>query len=765
MSAGSAFLPTRGPDDVESVFDGEVTGAAARPPVGYLPGLDGLRAVAVAAVVAFHLGELPGGFLGVDVFFVVSGFLITRLLLAERERTGRVALGAFWGRRFRRLIPALLLVVAAVAVASRAWFPAWRLTDIRNDALGALGYVANWRFVASGQSYFSLGAAPSPLRHMWSLAIEEQFYVIWPLLVVAAARLGRRRPRWAVFVLAAAVAGASATWMAVTAGSVDDLSRVYYGTDTRIFALAAGAWLATWWDPLVHRPGDRRRHRFRNRRLAAAAVPATLALGVFFALGAEDARPFYGFGFQAVAVLAAVVVAGVATGVGPVARVFRHPVLVWIGKRSYGIYLWSWPVQVFASERFRLDRLALDGVTVAGAVVLATLSYWLVEEPVRLRRRPSALGWRAARVADPPPTARPASGLAAPAFACVALIAVVGLVVGTAVGAPPAPEYLQTTDDEAAAEALAPSSARGVAGDLAETTTTTALAPGGTTVPLPPGPFDRSAPVPVPASASADPVPVRGRPLRIMVTGDSVGFTLAWQLGRDVTDSVELDDRALIGCGVMPAEAAFIVGDAPPARYRTLCRRATEAESRGLAERPDVVLLVLGAWEVYDQSYRGSRYDVGSAAYRRFLEAQLQSRIDRYRGAGAATVIAKVPCFAENAAPLGDERHEQRRIDWVNARIGAVAARNPGWVRTVDPTDVLCDGPDDAKPTTPDGIPLREDGAHFERGAAVWLWNDWLAGQVAAAFQGAPKTWPPPTTTKTTSTVPFGQTTTSTTPG
>ncbi|HWJ96947.1 MAG TPA: acyltransferase, partial [Acidimicrobiales bacterium] len=141
---------------------------------GYIPALDGLRAVAVLAVVAYHLDELPGGFFGVDVFFVISGFLITRLLLAERERNGGIALGSFWIRRFKRLVPALFVVLVAVSLGSRLWLPAWRLGQIRWDALAGLGYVANWRFVLSGQSYFSSGLAPSPLRHTWSLAIEEQ---------------------------------------------------------------------------------------------------------------------------------------------------------------------------------------------------------------------------------------------------------------------------------------------------------------------------------------------------------------------------------------------------------------------------------------------------------------------------------------------------------------------------------------------------------------------------------------------------------------
>src|SRR5690242_11622913 len=167
-----------------------------RPLYSYRPALDGLRGLAVTAVVLFHGGvaALSGGFLGVDSFFVLSGFLITSLLLAEQDRDGRIRLVAFWGRRARRLLPALLLMIAAVAIAGR-----WLLAPddqrlLRGDALAALGYVANWRMIYRGADYFTQTAAPSVLQHTWSLGIEEQFYVLWPLIVAGLlAWWGRRR--------------------------------------------------------------------------------------------------------------------------------------------------------------------------------------------------------------------------------------------------------------------------------------------------------------------------------------------------------------------------------------------------------------------------------------------------------------------------------------------------------------------------------------------------------------------------------------------
>ena len=714
-----------------------------RPRPGYLPALDGLRAVSVAAVVAFHLGRLRGGFIGVDVFFVVSGFLITRLLLAEREGTGRIALGAFWGRRFRRLVPALLVILAGVAVASRAWLPSWRLTGIRHDSLATLAYVANWRFVASGQSYFAQGVGPSPLRHAWSLAIEEQFYVVWPLLVLGVVALARKRHRLLLLVLTSVGALASAGWMAFEASRGVDLSRLYYGTDSRAFALLAGAWVATWWDPVVA-DAPRPVHDAPPRPLARLAGAALIPLAVLALVGAEDAGWFYRYGFQATAVLAGVAVAGLAIGEGGVARALGSPALRWIGRRSYGIYLWSWPTQVFASEHFHLRGLTLDATVVAVAVGAAALSFRFIEEPIRLGWGSGSLSQGEGRRAR---AQRPAPGRLA-LRGGFAVVATAGLVVGCTAGATPAPAYLSVTDAQAASVALAPATGFGRRASLvsdaapattaAPTTTATsqvAVAPTSTTVPVPPGPFAASAPVVVDPAAAFNARRVHGRALRVMIAGDSVGWSLGWEPASNLTRSVRIDDRAIIGCGLMPPDSSFVVGGFPAERYSDLCLKQAPAEELGLESRPDVVLLWAGAWEVYDHQLNGQTYTVGHKAYRQELDARIQARIDQFRAAGVPTVISLLPCFGVNAPRLGTERYDRDRIAWVNGRIKEVAARNPTWVRLIDPESTLCTANGQALDATPSGHPLRADGAHFDAEGAAWFWNTWLAGQLGAAFQ------------------------------
>ncbi|MEZ5178165.1 MAG: acyltransferase [Acidimicrobiales bacterium] len=483
-----------------------------QPEARHLPALDGLRAVAVAAVVAFHLGRLQGGFLGVDVFFVVSGFLITRLLLAEWEERGRIDGRAFWARRFRRLVPALLAVLAAVAVASRAWLPAWRLAGVRDDA-GRPRVRRQLAVHRLGAVVLRPGHRSQPAPpHVVARDRGAVLRLVAPRRAGRAGAgpsTGRERPP-VVGAVAGAGAIASATWMAVAAGRVDDLSRVYYGTDTRAFALLAGAWLATWWDPAVARAGRRRRtaRQWRESWSAGGAV-GLAALAVLAVSVREDELVAYRGGFQVAAALSVVAVAGLAVGHGAVARVLARPVPTWIGRRSYGIYLWSWPVQVFAVEQFGLRGWSLDAVVVAVTLGLATASYRWIEAPVLARRTPTpALAGHEAPaepgapepgVSEPEAAAVVAPATVVPRFAWagvggptrraaaggLAVAAVVGLVVGVAAGAPPEPELLRVTDREVASVALAPSSGFGELGPTSSTTAPPTTAAPSTTAPGP----------------------------------------------------------------------------------------------------------------------------------------------------------------------------------------------------------------------------------------------------------------------------------------
>lgn len=351
-----------------------------------LRGLDGLRAIAVLFVIAFHLtpGAFDGGYLGVDVFFVISGFLITTLLLAERRSSGGIRLGTFWMRRARRLLPAIaLLVIVCCAVALAIGGDV--LLGLGGQVLAAATFSSNWLFIAEGASYFD-DSAPELFRNLWSLAIEEQFYLVWPLLVLVLAVIRARRLRLVILVV---LALSSAAAMAIMFVPGTDSTRVYYGTDTHIFGLAIGATLAVVAESWPSsRLGWSRMSRFTVPVFGFAALAGVGVLGV--ALGADGALAFRG-GLVLASILTAITIAGAVVPGSWLGAALDSQPLKWIGERSYGLYLWHWPVLVLIAAAFpALDSTAagawwLAGVTAAVTVVAAALSFRFVEQPIRQR--------------------------------------------------------------------------------------------------------------------------------------------------------------------------------------------------------------------------------------------------------------------------------------------------------------------------------------------------------------------------------------------
>jgi peptidoglycan/LPS O-acetylase OafA/YrhL len=360
----------------------------------HVPALDGLRGIAVVGVLAFHLGHLRGGYLGVDLFFVLSGYLITSLLLVEWEEAGRIELAAFWARRARRLLPALFVVIAAIAAYAATDPGGVAMDALRGDALATLGYIANWHSIVAEHGYWDLFAAPSLLAHTWSLAIEEQLYVVWPLVVVLALRRGRR----ALLGTAVVLGLASSIAMVVIHGAGDDTARVYFGTDTRAAAVLLGAALATW-------------SGARHWSMQLAAIP--LAVAWFTVAGTSNG--LYEGGFALCSLAAVLVVAGVQRP-GPLTSALSFRPLRHLGAISYGVYLWHWPVFVVLDSRTDVHGWPLLAAKLVVTLAVSEASYRLLELPIR---RGTLGGWRIR--------------LAAPVAAGAAVIAVV---TGTAAPAP-----------------------------------------------------------------------------------------------------------------------------------------------------------------------------------------------------------------------------------------------------------------------------------------------------------------------------------------
>jgi peptidoglycan/LPS O-acetylase OafA/YrhL len=345
----------------------------------YLPGIDALRALAVLAVFFYHSGVawLPGGFLGVDIFFVISGYLITSLLLREFRGEGHIRLARFWLRRARRLLPAVGVLIAVSIVALAIVEPS-QIDQARGDALASLFYFANWHFIFAHTSYFEQFGRPSLFTHLWSLSVEEQFYLFWPLVFAAGMKLFGRG-RLLIGVLAGAAGSVVLAWILFHPGG--DASRVYYGTDTHAVGLLAGVALALVWSPT-----ELREHRSGPLVGPILDAVGVLALG-FLVLSClhvhdYDLALWHG-GYAWIALAAALLLAALAHPAARLGRIIGQPPLLWLGLRSYSFYLWHWPVLVLTRPGVDVDlpRGILIPAQLLFTLVLADLSYRYVELP------------------------------------------------------------------------------------------------------------------------------------------------------------------------------------------------------------------------------------------------------------------------------------------------------------------------------------------------------------------------------------------------
>ena len=655
-------------------------GARRRPlpaPGSGVPALNGIRGVAVALVVVGH-GGIPGvdgGFIGVDLFFVLSGFLITSLLLDELGRTGRIDLRGFWIRRARRLLPALLLMGLAV-VAVRTLFSPDSVETLRTDAVAAFLWTANWAFIAHKADYFSQGAAPSPLQHTWSLGVEEQYYLVWPalLVLIALALAGLARWRGAtatlgrVRIVVAVVAGlgvlASAT-EAVLMASDARLNRVYFGTDTRAQALlvgaAAAALLVRDW-PAVLAGWSLIRSRWVKWVARILPVLGVVVLAEVVHRATGSATEFRHGLLIVVAVAAAAVIVPTALDQdGPVARVLEVRPLVWLGVISYGVYLWHWPIfLVLNGERTGWAGYPLFAARCAATLGAAALSWWLIEQPVRR--------WRPVHV----PVLRLAGAMAATAVA----VTMVVVPQATRTGSGPMP------DVSAAA--------------LVETVR-----------PAPP--------------AHAGP-----RPHTVAVFGDSIAWTIMRYL--PPTPGISFLDRTTIGCGVVRGGPYRYSGRS--LEQKPECDTWPERWSERIAhDRPDVVLLTIGRWETVDRMWRGDWTHIGDSDFDEYLEAELRRALEILGSSGARIVVTTEPFNRHGERSDGTLYPEDQpsRVRRWNTMLRTVVADLPN----VDVLDLNAKlAPNGTYTAKINGVLVRSDGVHPTPNAVKWM-TPWLVDAVS----------------------------------
>lgn len=378
----------------------------------YRPGLDGVRALAVALVIVFHLGltGFKGGLLGVGIFFTLSGYLITGLLISGWQRRGGWGLGTFWLRRARRLLPAVIVVLATSMVVVAITDPA-DLARRAVEALAALVYVANWHTIATGGSYFVQVHGSGPFEHLWSLSVEEQFYLIWPLLLVLLVALTRARLKL-IAAITAVLAAVSFVALGLLAHPGVDNTRAYEGTDTRAGGLLIGAFLAI---ALMNAGGLARHERRYRAVLEAAGLGGLVGIGWLVTQTDQATIATYRWGLLLLSVCAAAVLAAVAHPNTLLGKAFGIAPLRWVGERSYGLYLWHLPVIVFTPQDVLATQPVVRGlIQVLVMVGLAAASWHFIEDPIRTHGLLGALRAGGAFVQRPgsAPNSRRSPGLA-----------------------------------------------------------------------------------------------------------------------------------------------------------------------------------------------------------------------------------------------------------------------------------------------------------------------------------------------------------------
>jgi peptidoglycan/LPS O-acetylase OafA/YrhL len=642
------------------------------PGIKYQPALDGLRAFSVTAVILYHLSFswAGGGYLGVDAFFVLSGFLITTLLLSEQAGTGRVSLGAFWGRRARRLLPALFLLLIVVVLYASTTMTALQLDALRGDAIASLFYVANWHFIATDQSYFALLTVPSPLQHLWSLAIEEQFYLLWPLVVVGVLAVSRASRR----VLTVVTVGGIVLSQVAMASLYDeaDPSRAYYGTEARAHTILVGCLLAI---ILIRRPVARGGAR---RVLSAAGIVAFAACIVVWSTAQPGPLLFHG-GDLAFSVLVAVVIAAAVQPTGRLRAFLGLTAFRFVGLISYGLYLWHWPVIVFATpEQTGLDGVRLDLLCIGITFVAALASYTLLELPVR-------------RGVLRPPLAR----IVLPVSIVVVLAVVLA---GTATSAREKVPPIARVNHEPGSCGDAES------GELAE-----AAAKAGAL-----GPVDDDL----------------GRGLRIVVVGDSIACALLTGLEAvGATQEATVTNATILGCGVI---SGTVASGMLPRAFTTECpKRARVRQQRAIAgSSPDAVVW-WSDWETADLAVDGGSVAVGTPEGDALLRSRMELAFERLHRRGATIVILTVPPLLPWPALPVRATAAEAKHHRLNDLFREFAAAHPGDVVVVDLARKLC--PSDPCPERIDGVEPRPfDGLHLTPTAAAWAAH-WLWPRIARA--------------------------------
>ncbi len=680
---------------------------ASRPSMGYQPSLDGVRAMSVIAVILYHAGFswMHGGFFGVEVFFVVSGFLITSLLIEERDRTHRVDLWQFWVRRWRRLLPALFTMLLVIGVWAVFWGSAEQHTQVRRDYPWGILYLANWGQIFSKVAYFS--GTPTLFRHLWSLAVEEQWYLIWPLVFMVIAKRSaddRRRGKALVFVsvgvMVATALAYAADWptrwfnpFAMEMQSVSSTNFLYLSTITRSSGLLLGAAMAFLWRPWKVADAPRAQ---ASRTLDLVAAGAVVLLIAAFVFGHVESRATYMWMLPMVTLSSAALVAVVVHPWANGARaVFSARPMVEIGKRSYGLYLWTWPIsRICDAYHGSFSRFLL---AMAIALPVSEACYRWIETPIRK----GALGrWWTHRE-------RPDWRLVTACLAVSSMVVVVSLFAFYRSAQPTFDAAVDQGDQNVVFD---PNAAIGA--------TTSAASP----VVPDSNPAAESTAEPSTTAASLPIVPgtVASLPRHLVIVGDSMAHALAVNLPSGIDSTFAVGDGSLDGCSVYDSGTA-VSSRKGFTRSFSGCsgwqqKWATKAQQSGA----EVALVVIGAWDVFDVESDGQTLVFGTPANdQRFMNG-VQQGIDALSATGAKVALLEIACMRPQdvkgaGVPALPERGDDTRVAHLNDLLRQVAAANPATTTFVTGPPQYC-----ADESIATSLAYRWDGVHaYKPGAKL----------------------------------------------
>jgi len=660
--------------------------------------LDGLRGVAVAAVLLYHggVGWAGGGFLGVEVFFVLSGFLITSLLVAEWGRTATIRLGAFWARRARRLLPALFCLVAVIGLYYAVAGSAQAIPGLKGDGISALTYWSNWHQISAGSSYFAATGPVSPLEHTWSLAIEEQFYVVWPILVGAVLWLagrgaapGSRRPLLVVFGVTVAGAIASLVDTAILFDGGRHLDRVYYGTDTRASGLLIGAALAI--GLALWRGRARDEDAGPRRALGVAAVPALAGVLAAIAIANGSDVFLYPYGLLALdGATVLLIAAAVLRPSSPATRALSVRPLRAVGEISYGLYLWHFPLFLWLTA----DTVGVSGtglllVRLAVTLAVSIASYVLIEQPIRQRRRPTWL-----------------------------IRALTPLAAGGAVAA----LLLASAEDQLPvgipAAATLPQPPPQLRGHDPSCTVTLKDAPGYGQAPVAEGKetqfvYTALGDHQLSWSGTATKTFQTCPPKSVLVVGDSLAFTLGvpW-LANEERYGIQLTDGALLGCAFTTQGELDV--DGTWEAQSDGCPTATEQwAAEASATRAKAVVVELGYRDTLDWKIHGKVVHIGEPGFDASVEKQIERFVQTMGAGGRKIVFLSIPYTDPPHLPDGSPAPQASpaRHALINSMLEAAARRHPSTVSVLDIDQTV--SPGDHYNAKVNAQLCRFDGVHF----------------------------------------------------